>query len=78
MPGPVTIRRYRDLPEALVARSMLEAFGIAAFLCDENFVRIDWRLSAFIGGMRLQVSEVDQADARELLRGEAIEKSDEI
>lgn len=38
----VTIRQYRDLSEAIVARSMLEANGIAVYLKDENLVRLDW------------------------------------
>jgi hypothetical protein len=67
----VTVARYRDLTEAFVARAVLEGEGIRCFLCDENFVRLDWGYSNFIGGMRLQVSGLDEAYARELLTQKA-------
>ena len=61
----VTIRRFRDLPEALLAKGMLESAGIECFLLDDNMVRLDWFWSNLIGGMRLQVAgqEVDSAIA---------------
>jgi len=58
----VTLRRYRDLTEAMVARSVLESAGIPAYLRDENLVRMDWLRSNFIGGIRLQV-DADNAEA---------------
>jgi hypothetical protein len=63
----VTLRQYRDLSEAIVARSMLEASGIEVYLRDENLVRLDWQVSNFIGGIRLQVEEAEAETARELL-----------
>ena len=65
--GLITIRRYRDLSEAIVARSFLEASGFAVQLCDENLVRLDWQISNFIGGIRLQVDLADEAEAAVLL-----------
>jgi hypothetical protein len=62
-----TIRRYRDLSEAIVARSLLQSSGIDAHLCDENLIRLDWQISNFIGGLRLQVETVDETDAIALL-----------
>jgi hypothetical protein len=61
----VTIRRYRDLSEAIVARAVIESAGIFCFLKDENLVRLDWQVSNFIGGIRLQVasSDVEAAEA---------------
>ena len=53
----VTVARYRDLSEAIVARTMLESAGIGVYLRDENLVRLDWQISNFIGGLRLQVDE---------------------
>ena len=60
-----TLRQYRDLSEAIVARGALESAGIFCFLKDENLVRLDWQVSNFIGGIRLQVasSDVPQAEA---------------
>ena len=63
----VTVRRYRDLPEAFVGRSLLELAGIPALIADEHLVRMDWFVSNMVGGMRLQVDERDEADAREIL-----------
>lgn len=63
----VTVRRYRDLSEAIVARSLLESAGMRVELRDENLVRLDWQVSNFIGGIRLQVEEADAATATELL-----------
>jgi len=63
----VTLRRYRDLSEAIVARGMLESAGIEVFLQDENLVRLDWQVSNFIGGIRLQVADPDASAGLELL-----------
>jgi hypothetical protein len=66
-PDFVTIHRYRDLSEAIVARSLLESAGIPAYLRDENLVRLEWQISNFIGGIRLQVDRADETTALELL-----------
>ena len=63
----VTVRRYRDLAEAYVGRSLLESAGIPAWIADENLVRMDWFYSNLVGGMRLQVAEGEEAAAREIL-----------
>ena len=62
-----TIRRYRDLSEALVARAVIESAGIFCFLKDENFARLVWQDSNFIGGIRLQVAAADAEAAQEIL-----------
>jgi hypothetical protein len=61
----VTLRRYRDLSEAIVARAVIESAGIFCFLKDENLVRLDWQMSNLVGGIRLQVgaSDVEAAEA---------------
>jgi hypothetical protein len=69
----VTVRRYRDLIEAFVGRSLLESAGIPAWVADENLVRMDWFYSNMVGGMRLQVDERDEAAAREILEERAPE-----
>jgi hypothetical protein len=63
----VTIRKFRDLPEALLARGSLESAGIECFLVDENLVRLDWFISNFIGGIKLNVHARDAANAQKLL-----------
>jgi Putative prokaryotic signal transducing protein len=63
----VTVGKYRDLPEAFVARSVLESAGIQCFLQDENTVRLYWLWSNLISGASLQVAEEDAAAAAEVL-----------
>jgi hypothetical protein len=65
-----TVRRYRDLTEAYLGRSLLDSAGIPAWIADENLVRMDWFYSNMVGGMRLQVDERDQEAAREILEAE--------
>jgi hypothetical protein len=63
----VTIRLFRDLPDALLAKSLLESAGIECFLADDNMVRLDWFLSNALGNMRLQVNKNDAETAIEIL-----------
>ena len=67
VPQWVTVDRFRDLSGAIVARGALEAADIPCFLRDENTVRLDWQISNFVGGIRLQVAESDAAAAEEIL-----------
>lgn len=70
----MTLWRYRDLPEALVAKSKLDSAEVWCFLADENIVRLNWLLSNTMGGLRLQVLDTDAEDAMALL-GEEIPAS---
>lgn len=63
----VTIRQFRDLPEALLAKGSLESAGIECFLRDDNLVRLDWFISNFIGGIKLCVRPEDAQTALQLL-----------
>ncbi len=63
----VTLRQYRDLSEAIVARGAIESAGIFCFLKDENLVRLDWQVSNMIGGIRLQVAAADREAAEAIL-----------
>jgi hypothetical protein len=66
----VTLWRYRDLPEALVARSKLDSAGVWCVLADDNIVRLNWFLSNAIGGLRFQVASDDAEHALALLSEE--------
>ena len=66
-PPPVMVGRYRDLPDAQVAKSLLNSAGIDSFLADENLVRIDWLWSNMIGGVKLFVRDRDAEAAKKLL-----------
>ena len=63
----ITIRQFRDLPEALLAKGSLESAGIQCFLRDDNLVRLDWFISNFVGGVKLCVNPEDAENATRLL-----------
>jgi hypothetical protein len=57
-PRLVTIRRFRDVPNALLAKSVLDSAQIQCFLSDENAIRLDWLWSNALGGIKLLVTEL--------------------
>ncbi|HZQ18062.1 MAG TPA: DUF2007 domain-containing protein [Terriglobales bacterium] len=63
----VTVLQFRDLPEALLAKGMLDSAGIECFLFDENMIRMDWFISNLLGGIRLRVNRDDVEEAVMLL-----------
>lgn len=63
----VTLRKFRDLPEALLAKGSLESAGIESYLVDENIIRLDWFISNLIGGIKLTVRPEDADTANEIL-----------
>jgi len=63
----ITVRRFRDLPEALLAKGSLESAGIQAYLIDDNMIRMDWFISNLLGGIKLKVHPEDAAEANEIL-----------
>ncbi len=75
----VTIRRFRDLPEALIARGLLESADIECFLTDDNMVRLDWFISNAIGNMKLRVNKDDAETALEILNQPVLDnEADEL
>jgi hypothetical protein len=66
----LTIRQFRDLPEALLAKSVLDSAGIECFLGDDNLIRMDWLWSNLLGGIKLRVRQEDALVAARLLEGE--------
>jgi hypothetical protein len=56
----VIIRKFRDLPETLVAKGCLDSAGIECFLVDDNMVRLDWFISNLLGGIKLQVEAAQE------------------
>lgn len=63
----VAIRRFRDLPEALLAKGSLESAGINSALVDDNIVRLDWFLSNLLGGIKLLVDAENASAAEDVL-----------
>jgi hypothetical protein len=77
----ITIRQYRELTDAQLAKGALESAGIPAFLRDENVVRMEWVWSNLLGGVRLQVRKQDYEAAEAVLTQpipEQIQLEDEI
>ncbi len=63
----VTLRQFRDLPDALLAKGSLESAGIQAYLVDDNMIRMDWFISNLLGGIKLKVHPEDAEAASEIL-----------
>jgi hypothetical protein len=63
----ITVRQFRDLPEALLAKGSLESAGIEVFLVDDNMIRMDWFISNLLGGIKLKVRNEDAEAANEIL-----------
>lgn len=76
--GMVTIRRFRDLPEALIAKGSLESAGIDSVLVNGNLVRLDWFWSNLMGGVQLQVEPEDADAANDILNQPIPESFDAV
>jgi hypothetical protein len=63
----VVVRHIRDMPEALLSKSVLESAGIECYLGDEGVIRMDWLWSNAVGGLKLWVRQEDAESASELL-----------
>src|SRR5580658_2552567 len=63
----VTLRQFRDLSEALLAKGSLESAEIQAYLVDDNMIRMDWFISNLLGGIKLKVHPEDAEAANEIL-----------
>lgn len=63
----LVIRRFRDLPEAMLAKGKLESQGLDSFIADDNMVRMDWLWSNLVGGVKLLVDAEDEERALRVL-----------
>jgi hypothetical protein len=63
----VTIRQFRDVPEAYLAKGVLDSANIENFLFDANIVGMNWLWSNAVGGVKLRVREEDAEEAAALL-----------
>ena len=70
----VTVRRFRDMPDAVLAQSVLESAGIESFLVDETTIRMDWLWSNALGGIKLCAKPEDAGEALQLLAQKIPEK----
>jgi hypothetical protein len=63
----VILERFRDLPDAMLARGKLESEGVESYLADDNTVRMDWLWSNLLGGVKLLVDQDDVEAAKQIL-----------
>lgn len=63
----MTIRAFRDLPEAWLAKGSLASAGIDSFLEDETMVRMEWFWSNLLGGIKLLVGREDAEVSEQIL-----------
>jgi hypothetical protein len=63
----VIIRKFRDLPEALLAQGLIDSAGIETFLFDDATVRMNWFWSNLLGGIKLLVDAENVEAANEIL-----------
>jgi len=70
----LVLRRFRDLPPALLFRSILDSAAVECFLADENTIRMDWFWSNLLGGVKLCVRKTDADSAASLLGQDVPEK----
>ena len=61
------LERFRDLPEAMLAKGKLASEGVESYLVDDNTVRMDWFWSNLLGGIKLLVSPEDMEAATRIL-----------
>lgn len=63
----VSIRAFRDLPEALLAKGKLDAAGVESYIMDQNMIRMNWFISTLLGGVKLCVKADDAERALDFL-----------
>jgi hypothetical protein len=63
----LVVRRYRDLPDALLLKSVLDSTGIECFLVDETTIRMNWMWSNALGRIKVCAREADADTAAGVL-----------
>jgi len=63
----IILQRFRDLPEAMLAKGKLASEGVESYLGDDNTVRMDWLWSNLLGGVKLLVRPGDVEAAKQIL-----------
>ena len=62
------IARYTHLLEAQLDQLKLASHGVQSFIADENIVSMQWLYADAIGGIRLQVFDLDIEEAIEIFK----------
>ena len=64
----VFARRFRDLPDALLAKTVLDSASIECILSDEHTIRMNWLWSNLLGGVKLWVREEDIGELLDFMK----------
>jgi ribosomal protein L37E len=67
----VAVRSYTHVHEAHLAKSVLEASGIQAFIANEHLVSMAWTYSNAVGGVQVVVAEERAEEAALILQSGA-------
>lgn len=67
MPKLVHLEYFEQSIDAHKAQQILEENGITSYVANEQTIQSDWLLSQALGGLQLQVFEVDFQKAKDLL-----------
>lgn len=65
--GLETVAQFNDPVDAQLLQGRLQAEGIPTFLADEQLIQANRLLSIALGGVRVQVSGDDAAQARRVI-----------
>lgn len=63
----ITVATFTSPWEAHIAKGRLEAEGITVYIADEHHIWVNWFYSQALGGVKLQVSDLDVPDAARVL-----------
>ncbi len=69
----VTIATFSQPVEADLVKSKLESENIECFIADQAIIQLNWLYSNAVGGVKLQVREVDAKKALEIIRSRSEE-----
>jgi hypothetical protein len=66
--GLAVVASFAYLHEADVAKALLDAHGITAWILDEHQIQLRWYLAGAFGGVKVAVDPQQATRAREILR----------
>src|SRR5690348_15453812 len=67
-PKLVTIRRFRAVPDSLLAQSVLESAEIECFLADDVIIRMNGSRSYAVGVIGVRVRDTDAESSNEVVK----------
>jgi hypothetical protein len=74
--APVLLAQYFNVPEAMLAKSILESAGIESFVANSNIARLYWLIPNVFAGPKFFVRSDDLEAAKSILEKTPPEKFD--